>query len=41
MVEKKEEASHSGDLKTIFSKFTGGKPEMDGKTFFKVIFLTS
>eukprot|EP00826_Nyctotherus_ovalis_P039260 TRINITY_DN375_c0_g1_i6.p1 TRINITY_DN375_c0_g1~~TRINITY_DN375_c0_g1_i6.p1 ORF type:complete len:161 (-),score=66.58 TRINITY_DN375_c0_g1_i6:53-511(-) len=31
MVEKS-----GGDLKSIFSKYTSGKPEMDGKTFFKM-----
>ncbi len=29
-------AAGAGDLKSIFTKFTGGKPEMDGRTFFKV-----
>ncbi len=34
MVEKKSEAA--GDLKTVFGNFAGGKPQMDGKTFFKM-----
>ena len=37
MVDKKEAGAPKGDLKSVFLKFTGGKPEMDGRTFLKVI----
>ena len=33
---EEEKGAVKGDLKAVFTKFTGGKPEMDGKTFFKV-----